>query len=44
VLLYELLVGKTPFDAKELLAAGLDEIRRTILERNFQSILGPKSS
>jgi WD40 repeat protein/serine/threonine protein kinase len=33
VLLYELLVGKTPFDAKELLAAGLDEIRRTILEK-----------
>jgi len=33
VLLYELLVGKTPFDAKELLAAGLDEIRRTIREK-----------
>src|SRR5437588_9711010 len=33
VLLYELLTGKTPFDAKELLQAGLDEIRRTILER-----------
>src|SRR5207247_3414692 len=30
VLLYELLVGKTPFDAKELLALGLDEMRRTI--------------
>ncbi len=30
VLLYELLTGKTPFDAKELLAAGLDEMRRTI--------------
>src|SRR5208283_312015 len=26
VLLYELLVGRTPFDSKELLAAGLDEI------------------
>jgi len=26
-------VGKTPFDSKELLAAGLDEIRRTILEK-----------
>ena len=34
VLLYELLVGKTPFDAKELLAAGLDEIRRTIGKRS----------
>jgi serine/threonine protein kinase len=33
VLLYELLTGQTPFDAKELLKAGLDEIRRTIRER-----------
>jgi eukaryotic-like serine/threonine-protein kinase len=33
VLLYELLTGKTPFDAKELLKAGLDEIRRTIREQ-----------
>src|SRR5260370_27422164 len=33
VLLYELLTGKTPFDTKELLAAGLDEIRRTIREK-----------
>src|SRR5437762_1148358 len=33
VLLYELLTGKTPFDAKELLQAGLDELRRTIRER-----------
>jgi WD40 repeat protein len=33
VLLYELLTGKTPFDPKELLEAGLDEIRRTIRER-----------
>ncbi len=33
VLLYELLVSKTPFDSKELLAAGLDEIRRTIREK-----------
>src|SRR5437763_2911391 len=33
VLLYELLTGKTPFDSKELLAAGLDEMRRTIRER-----------
>jgi serine/threonine protein kinase len=33
VLLYELLTGKTPFDSKELLAAGLDEMRRTIREQ-----------
>ena len=33
VLLYELLTGKTPFDAKELLAIGLDELRRTICEK-----------
>ena len=33
VLLYELLTGKTPFDAKELLHAGLDEMRRTIREK-----------
>jgi len=32
VLLYELLTGDTPFDAKELLKKGLDEIRRTIRE------------
>jgi eukaryotic-like serine/threonine-protein kinase len=32
VLLYELLTGKTPFDAEELLAAGVDEMRRTIRE------------
>jgi len=32
VLLYELLTGKTPFDAKELLSQGLDEMRRTIRE------------
>src|SRR6058998_2894153 len=32
VLLYELLTGKTPFDAKELLQSGLDEMRRTIKE------------
>jgi len=32
VLLYELLTGRTPFDAKELLATGLDEMRRTIRE------------
>ena len=33
VLLYELLTGKTPFDTQELLRAGLDEMRRTIRER-----------
>jgi WD40 repeat protein len=33
VLLYELLTGQTPFDTMELLAAGLDEIRRTIREQ-----------
>jgi tetratricopeptide (TPR) repeat protein len=33
VLLYELLTGCTPFDSKALLAAGLDEMRRTIRER-----------
>jgi serine/threonine protein kinase/Flp pilus assembly protein TadD len=33
VLLYELLTGKTPFDATELLKAGLDEMRRVIREK-----------
>src|SRR4051812_37386344 len=32
VLLYEVLTGKTPFDAEELLRKGLDECRRTIRE------------
>jgi serine/threonine protein kinase len=32
VLLYELLTGKTPFDAKKMFSAGLDEIRRIIRE------------
>ena len=32
VLLYELLTGKTPFDANALLQAGLDAMRRTIRE------------
>ena len=32
VLLYELLTGRTPFDPKELLQAGLDEMRRRIRE------------
>jgi len=34
VLLYELLTGQTPFDAKELMAAGLDAMRRIIRSRN----------
>ena len=33
VLLYELLTGRTPFDAQKLLAAGLEEMRRTIREK-----------
>jgi serine/threonine protein kinase/WD40 repeat protein len=33
VLLYELLTGRTPFSAKKLMEAGLDEIRRTIREQ-----------
>ena len=33
VLLYELLTGKPPFDPQELLQSGLDQMRRTIRER-----------
>ncbi len=33
VLLYELLVGKTPFDARELMASGIDQMRKTIREQ-----------
>jgi eukaryotic-like serine/threonine-protein kinase len=33
VLLYELLTGALPFDPKELLQSGLDELRRTIREK-----------
>ena len=32
VLLYELLTGGTPFDARELLKAGIDEVRRVVRE------------
>ncbi len=32
VLLYELLTGKTPFDAAELMKSGLDAMRRTLRE------------
>src|SRR5437868_11125363 len=33
VLLYEMLTGKTPFDAQELLSLGIDAMRRTIREQ-----------
>src|SRR5262245_4309344 len=33
VLLYELLVGQTPFDAKEMMQGGLDALRQTIREK-----------
>jgi eukaryotic-like serine/threonine-protein kinase len=33
VLLYELLTGSTPFDAQELMAQGIDSLRRTICEK-----------
>jgi CHASE2 domain-containing sensor protein len=33
VLLYELLTGRTPFDAEKLLASGLEAMRRTIREQ-----------
>jgi len=33
VMLYELLTGSTPFDQKELLKVGIDEMRRTIREQ-----------
>ena len=36
VLLYELLTGQTPFDPKELVKSGLDEMRRTIREQEPQ--------
>ncbi len=33
VLLYELLTGRTPFDGAELMRGGLDEVRRTLRQR-----------
>ena len=33
VLLYELLAGSTPFDPKELMASGIDSMRKTIREK-----------
>ena len=33
VLLYELLAGSTPFDAKELMASGIEQMRKTIREK-----------
>jgi hypothetical protein len=36
VLLYELLTGQTPFDPKELVRVGLDQMRRTIREQEPQ--------
>lgn len=36
VLLYELLAGRTPFDGRELLASGIDAMRKTIREKDPQ--------
>jgi serine/threonine protein kinase len=36
VLLYELLAGSTPFDPKELMASGIDAMRKTIREKEPQ--------
>ena len=33
VLLYELLTGRTPFDTTDLLKVGVEELRRTVCER-----------
>ena len=37
VLLYELLTGRTPFDTADLLKLGVDELRRTLREREPMS-------
>ena len=34
VLLYEILTGSTPFDSRELMASGIDEMRKIIRERD----------
>jgi serine/threonine protein kinase len=34
VLLYELLTGTTPFEARDLMSSGIDEMRRTIREKD----------
>jgi serine/threonine protein kinase/tetratricopeptide (TPR) repeat protein len=51
VLLYELLAGSTPFDPRELLAAGLDAMRKIIREQEpvrpstrFGTLVGPAST
>ena len=36
VLLYEMLTGQTPFDSKELVKGGMDEMRRTLREQEPQ--------
>ncbi len=37
VLLYELLTGRTPFDTRDLLKLGVEELRRTVCERELLS-------
>lgn len=39
VLLYELLVGRTPFDSKELASAGITELGRILIERDRPSMI-----
>src|SRR5437588_904173 len=43
VLLYELLTGRTTFDTKALLQSGLDEIRRTIRDKEPDRPWAPRS-